>query len=158
MEKGSIEHVIQNSSNLTISTAKKTVLSLADYLHIKGLYLTAKLNPSENPLLKPQNIEFIIRFLNASTMLRTCSFWKNLNRTQKEALARYMTLRGRCPFPSKSRNVTIADEKNMQLVSKSSLKSADLYILLSGKAFLVLLLSSSSCDCNFISHYAVDCK
>jgi hypothetical protein len=98
MENRSIENVIENSSSLTISTAKKTVHSLADYLHIKGLYLTAKLNPSENPLIRPQNIDFIIGFLNTSTMLRACSFWKNLNRTQKETLVRYMTLRGWMSF------------------------------------------------------------
>jgi hypothetical protein len=35
------------------------------------------------------------------------------------------------------------DEKSMQLASKSSLKSADLYILLSGKALLVILFAGN---------------
>lgn len=56
--------------------------------------MTAKLSPSENPLTKPQNIEFVVNFLNESTHLKAYPFWKNLEREQKDTLVRYMTLRG----------------------------------------------------------------
>ena len=59
--------------------AKKTVISLYDYLHIKGLYLYAKIKPEDDTLVKEENINFIVDFLD-KTNLRLFPFWSKLER------------------------------------------------------------------------------
>lgn len=108
---------------MTLITAKKTVNSLYDYLHIKGLYLVAKLKPSDDILSREENIEFIVDFLD-STELKGISFWNKLERDVKIAAARFITLR---------------DESEMNLISSSKCKDACIYILLSGKASVMTM-------------------
>lgn len=55
------------------------MISLYDYLHIKGLYLFAKIRPDDNTLAKEENVEFIVNFLD-KTNLKHCPFWSKLER------------------------------------------------------------------------------
>lgn len=115
-----IEGLIESSNKLTLITAKKTVNSLYDYLHIKGLYLVAKLRPTDDPLSRAENIDFIVNFLD-STQLHLCPFWNKLDREMKIVAARYITLR---------------DESDMTLTAVSRTAEAGVFILLSGRATL----------------------
>lgn len=123
----SLEEIISESNNVTIITAKKTIHSLSDYLHIKGLYLTARLTPSLNPFSDEINLNFILNFLN-STQLNRCLFWKTMSNEQKMKLIKTMAMR---------------DEKNMHLTTTSTYKNADVYVLLSGKAQVVTINKNS---------------
>jgi hypothetical protein len=67
------------SRAVSLNQAKKTVVSLYDYLHIKGLYLFAKILPEDNTLGKQENVEFIIDFLDKTT-LKNHPFWFKLER------------------------------------------------------------------------------
>jgi len=121
---------------------RKSIQDLRNYLHVKGIFLLARMHPEDSPFKEKHNVDFIIDYLNNSTNLPTYKFWKNLSRSKQIRICKLMSLRGNniSKYEVFSKIFRVIDDDYMQLIIRESKeKDGVLYILLSGKGTVVCL-------------------
>lgn len=114
------ESFVESMTPLGKQNVTKCVSDLRKYMHVKGIYLCARHMPEEGPFADPNNLNYMVDFLQNSTEMAKYKFWTTLSRRRQKAGIKLMSLR---------------DESYMRIVIRENYPDDDVcYILLSGHA------------------------